>query len=169
LEEESMDHQAFSQLLGNYGEFVGAVAVVFTLGYLAIQVRQNSKIIQAQMYQARTQMSEDRYGQIADSQFLAEIYCKLESADRRFDPAKVGTLSAEELLRVRLSEQRMLRGLDNVFHQHTLGFLPDDFLEEAIRMIRRRYDLWQQIELYPVRQSFHEFIEDAVSGAVPDS
>ena len=37
-----MDHQAFAQLLGNYGEFVGAVAVVATLGYLAVQIRQNT-------------------------------------------------------------------------------------------------------------------------------
>ena len=34
-----MDHQGFAQLLGNYGEFIGAVAVVATLAYLAIQVR----------------------------------------------------------------------------------------------------------------------------------
>ena len=33
-----MDHQAFAQLLGNYGEFVGAIAVVVTLGYLAAQI-----------------------------------------------------------------------------------------------------------------------------------
>lgn len=36
-----MDHQAFAQLLGNYGEFVGAIAVVVTLAYLAVQVRQS--------------------------------------------------------------------------------------------------------------------------------
>ena len=34
-----MDHQTFAQLLGNYGEFVGAIAVVATLVYLARQVR----------------------------------------------------------------------------------------------------------------------------------
>ena len=38
-----MDHQAFAQLLGNYGEFVGAIGVVVTLGYLAIQIRQNTR------------------------------------------------------------------------------------------------------------------------------
>ena len=37
-----MDHQAFAQILGNYGEFVGAIAVVLTLGYLAVQIRQNT-------------------------------------------------------------------------------------------------------------------------------
>lgn len=43
-----MDHQALAQLLGNYGEFVGAIAVVVTLAYLAIQIRQNSKMMRAQ-------------------------------------------------------------------------------------------------------------------------
>jgi len=37
-----MDQQAVAQLLGNYGEFVGAIAVVVTLGYLASQIRQNT-------------------------------------------------------------------------------------------------------------------------------
>ena len=32
-----MDHQAFAQLLGNCVEFLGAVAVIATLGYLAIR------------------------------------------------------------------------------------------------------------------------------------
>ena len=41
-----MDHQAFAQLLGNYGEFVGAIAVVVTLVYLAFQVRHSSRAIE---------------------------------------------------------------------------------------------------------------------------
>jgi hypothetical protein len=36
LEEEIMDLQAAAQLLGNFGEFVGAIAVVGTLIYLVI-------------------------------------------------------------------------------------------------------------------------------------
>jgi hypothetical protein len=38
-----MDHQSFAQLLGNYGEFVGAIAVVITLVFVGIQVRQSSR------------------------------------------------------------------------------------------------------------------------------
>ena len=34
-----MDLMSISQLLGNFGEFVGAIAVVVTLAYLAVQVR----------------------------------------------------------------------------------------------------------------------------------
>ena len=36
-----MDHQAFAQLLGNYGEFVGAITVVATLVFVGVQVRQS--------------------------------------------------------------------------------------------------------------------------------
>jgi hypothetical protein len=42
-----MDHQAFAQLLGNYGEFVGAIAVVLTLVYLALRVRQSNDSLEA--------------------------------------------------------------------------------------------------------------------------
>ena len=38
-----MDLMSASQLLGNFGEFVGAIAVVATLVYLALQIRQNTR------------------------------------------------------------------------------------------------------------------------------
>ena len=37
----------FSQLLGNFGEFVGAIAVVVTLIYLTTQIRQNNTALRS--------------------------------------------------------------------------------------------------------------------------
>ena len=65
-----MDHQAFAQLLGNYGEFIGAIVVVVTLFYLAMQVQvsrrateantaslvESKKLALANAYQARAEM-----------------------------------------------------------------------------------------------------------------
>ena len=68
-----MDHQIFAQLLGNYGEFVGAIAVVVTLVYLAVQIRQNTNNMQANAYSTWSDsmgsildmmMSNDRVDQI---------------------------------------------------------------------------------------------------------
>lgn len=42
-----MEHQELAQLLGNYGEFVGAIAVVATLVYLAVQVRHSKESLEA--------------------------------------------------------------------------------------------------------------------------
>ncbi len=51
----------FSQLLGNYGEFVGAIAIVITLVYLAIQVRQNTRMMRASIRQARSDSAVHLY------------------------------------------------------------------------------------------------------------
>ena len=68
-----MDHQVFAQLLGNYGEFIGAIAVVGTLAYLAIQVRlsreatvENTRAVRSQIYESLNQT------EIAFSDFYAE-------------------------------------------------------------------------------------------------
>ena len=42
-----MDLMSTAQLLGNFGEFVGAIGVVGTLIYLAVQVRQSKKALDA--------------------------------------------------------------------------------------------------------------------------
>ncbi len=62
----------FSQLLGNYGEFVGAIAIVITLFYLAIQVRQNTRMMRASIRQARSDSSVHLYSLGATS-VVAEI------------------------------------------------------------------------------------------------
>lgn len=43
-----MDLMSTAQVLGNFGEFVGAIAVVVTLIYLVFQIRQNTQSIQSQ-------------------------------------------------------------------------------------------------------------------------
>ena len=40
-----MDLMDTAQLLGNFGEFVGAIAVVVTLVYLSVQIRQNTIVL----------------------------------------------------------------------------------------------------------------------------
>jgi len=49
-----MELQALAQMLGNLGEFIGAIGVVATLGYLAIQVSQSTRVSRATTYSATT-------------------------------------------------------------------------------------------------------------------
>jgi len=53
-----MDHLTFAQLLGNYGEFVGAIAVVITLIYLSIQVRGTSEQVRESRNLSKTQIEQ---------------------------------------------------------------------------------------------------------------
>ena len=72
--------------IGAIGEIVGAFGVMVTLIYLALQIRQNSKTIEAQMYQARSEVSANRYGQIADSPYLAAMGTACFSLAQQPDP-----------------------------------------------------------------------------------
>ena len=60
-----MDHIALSELLGNYGEFVGSIAVVITLIYLVIQVRQNSNSISGSIEMQNLALNIDWHARIA--------------------------------------------------------------------------------------------------------
>ena len=71
-----MDHQTFAQLLGNYGEFVGALGVVVTLGYLAAQIKQNSTQTQTQIEQGLYEQWQNPAKIIAGSPQLAEVFCR---------------------------------------------------------------------------------------------
>jgi hypothetical protein len=151
--------------IGAIGEIVGAAGVVITLMYLALQMKQNSKTIEAQMYQARSEVSANRYGQIADSPYLATIYSKLESEKSQFDPEKVDDLTPEELTRLKYSEGRLLRSIDNVVYQHAMGFIPADFVEAVKVTVRIRYGLWVYIGIpQDSRASLKQFIEGTING-----
>jgi hypothetical protein len=66
-----MDHQAIAQMLGNYGEFVGAIGVVVTLAYLSVQIRQNTKTGRAQARQTLLdQWSSSNWDLSRDPQLL---------------------------------------------------------------------------------------------------
>ena len=71
-----MDHQAFAQLLGNYGEFVGAIAVVITLGYLAVQIRQGTTTTRAVARQTLIDGWAATQGQFQTNPELLRIYAK---------------------------------------------------------------------------------------------
>ena len=68
-----MDHQTFAQLLGNYGEFIGAIAVVITLVYLSMQVRHSKELLErnqaislSQVQQARANAGREHYLLLSD-------------------------------------------------------------------------------------------------------
>jgi hypothetical protein len=71
------------EAIGAIGEIVGAVAVVATLFYLAVQVRQNSRFVErsneyanaTSMYQSQS-MYVQVFSQLAQDAELAAIYSR---------------------------------------------------------------------------------------------
>ena len=76
-----MDHQAFAQMLGNYGEFVGSIAVLATLVYLGLQTKQNTRVLElnsrmheASMYRANIDGVMNLQAILAQDDVLALIW-----------------------------------------------------------------------------------------------
>jgi hypothetical protein len=80
--------------LAAWGEFIGGIAVVVSLVYLASQIRQNSKLLRASTASATQAMSHTNSSFLVQDPEVARIYfdgladrSSLSEADqRRFDP-----------------------------------------------------------------------------------
>ena len=82
-----------AELLGNFGEFVASIAVLITLAYLAVQVKQAKHQITAVGMQARANHAKGVLDPIYMSPKLAGIFAKLNFVDYGdFD------LSSEEMV-----------------------------------------------------------------------
>ena len=83
------------QLLGNLGEFLAAIAVLATLGYLVVQIRQNTKMLSSSVYSSWVMTSSKTLEMLADhAESFGAIYddpdrklADLTSAERRLHSA----------------------------------------------------------------------------------
>ena len=76
-----MDFLSMAELLGNIGEFIGAIAVVVTLAFLVVQVRQtrsaleeNSRLTAITVMDQHTEAQSRWRGRMAENEELARIW-----------------------------------------------------------------------------------------------
>ena len=109
-----MDHQAFAQLLGNYGEFVGAIAVVVTLVYLARQIRHSADATKAAV----------RHG--VDTAILASLGATLDArtlTEARIKSARGEPQTEFEEANVFTHNMMDFKGMEGGFRLYQLGLL----------------------------------------------
>ncbi len=70
--------------LGSLGEFVGAIAVVISLIYLAIQIRHNTRAVQSTTHQAVLDGILRVSASLSDSEGMAQISRKATSHEMTF-------------------------------------------------------------------------------------
>ena len=70
-----------AQLLGDFGEFFGAIAVVATLGYLAVQIRQNTRSTYVSRHLAAAQQLTHLHDQIMGNKELADLVARCRNTE----------------------------------------------------------------------------------------
>ena len=124
--------------LGNLGDFIGGIAVIVTLLYLAVQIRQNTRTLQAvsldsaQDHFARSQIIQAQDKELADllDRGMSD-YSGLDRVDKR---------------RYRSFFIQQLRGLEIIFFKHQQRLLPTTSWEGYERTMDHSFGRpgWQQ-------------------------
>jgi hypothetical protein len=110
--------------LGNLGDFIGGIAVVVTLIYLAMQIRQNTRTVRLSSVQ-QVMGTSVAIHEAASSGPVPGILAKLEKKE---------TLTDEEFAQFLLHIWAMLTHHWQLFHQHQNRMIDDDTFD--IYMVR---------------------------------
>ncbi|MEM9622954.1 MAG: hypothetical protein AAF993_14985 [Pseudomonadota bacterium] len=153
--------------LGALGEFLGSIAVLATLVYLSVQLRQNTlsiraseKMALAQTYQMRSDALQMMMVTAADSQHIGSIIVKLTEAGYPEDASALDVLNADELGRFRLWQIAQQTHWDNMYFQYQQGFIDEEYYQDSFReRVQRLAPTWRALNIGVARKSFAEEIE----------
>ncbi len=157
--------------LGALGEFLGSIAVLATLVYLSVQIRQNTrsmgeskKLALAQTYQMRSDALQMMLVQAADSEHIGPIISKLTGAGYPEDIGALEQLSKVERQRFRLWQIAQETHWDNMFFQYQQGFIDEEYYRDSFReRVRRLAPTWKALKVAGARGTFAAEIDDILA------
>ena len=136
------------EAIGAIAESLGAIGVIATLAYLAVQIRQNTRALEdtrrlslAQAYERRAQMVHDNLIQLRDSSHAL-------AAMTKFYEQGTDGLTDIERHRVMMDQAAQWERIDNVFKQRQLGFIDDEFFESFEDLVKASVDIAKLLGTY---------------------
>lgn len=156
------------QDLANLGEFISSVAVIVSLVYLAIQVRQNTESIRTENYARALERISTMQSVLFENGELARL-----QAQGVLDPS---LLTREERLRLTWWLSEAFGAFEFMFHQAQSGALPAEVWSRwsattAWWVSFPGVQSWWQARPTPFSQSFSSFIDTLIrdSGVDPEA
>jgi hypothetical protein len=107
------------EALGAIGEIVGAVAVVVTLGYLAVQIRQNTRVVTSATHHSTASMGIELDTMLVQSPDVAKV---MLTGLRQF-----GELKGEERFRFDSMMRASFSYYEDMFFQHQQATITPEF------------------------------------------
>ncbi len=151
--------------LGAVGEFVGAIAVVVTLIYLAVQMRQNTNALKLATARSVTEELQDSFSLLASNQELADIFVTAS-----------GELALQGAERVRYYTltSNLVRVYENAFLQSRAGAMEQAHWEGLTRLMidytsMAAFQQYWQDRKHWVSDDFQEYMESEVVSAPPET
>jgi hypothetical protein len=151
-----------TEVLGNIGDLVGAVAVVLSLIYLAIQIRRNTEALQLSASESISRSVADINRILIESAEMNEIYLRGAS-----DPS---SLTQGENNRFNALVNILVYGWQRNYYSHKLNTLDSEIwdaqcktIEHALRQPGYR-NQWNNVSPY-LGRSFSAFVNQRLVGS----
>jgi hypothetical protein len=153
--------------LGALGELLGSIAVLATLVYLSVQIRQNTrsmeeskKLALAQTYQMRADALQMMLVHAADSEHIGPIITKLTNVGYPDDIDSLKQLNTEERGRFRQWQIAQQTHWDNMYFQYEQGFLDQEYYRDSFKTrVRRLAPTWKALNITGARRTFVAEVE----------
>jgi len=110
--------------IGAVGELLGALGVIVSLVYLAVQIRQNTKAVRSASYHQAAEQTWSTALAVAQGESLAEALAKAEARQE---------LSPAEQLRVNSVDLAAVFGFENMLRLHEQGLLDPDVWDNVLK------------------------------------
>jgi hypothetical protein len=147
--------------LGNIGDFIGGIAVVVTLIYLARQIRHNTTTVEAATVQAASEAFAEILDTLAKDPELMNLYL---SGCKDFD-----RLSSEERMRFDFIMGMLLHRFEGFVSLQDRGLLPPDSWDGAVNRLRGTFRLpgtlsWWQKGGSAFNSKLQRWVNDEIIG-----
>ena len=153
----------FSQLLGNYGEFVGAIAIVITLIYLSFQLRQNTRSINSNNSNTVMQgLNTFNTALFADPELVRVFYSGVASPQ---------SLSASERQQFAHMAASLMNFYRNLYHQYIDGTYSKErwhsWEREVKQLMRTPGFTYLRTDVSKTYDDLFEYLEKLPNGDAP--
>ena len=115
------------EAISAFSDFFAAIAVIVTLAYLAVQIRQNTRALKSAATQGAHEQSSALYDQLADDNGLADIFY------RGLDDPE--SLSREEMARLFAFLLSTLFRFQNWYYQTRNGVLDPELFDSWAKIL----------------------------------
>jgi hypothetical protein len=148
------------EAIGALSELVGATAVVVTIGYLAVQVRQQTHSVRSASYQASTDaLNQINMAIATDAELLRVVSSK---------PVSLDALSTEDRYRYSYILLSLFRVRETIFYQRNEGTTAQQsWIREEVTLKQNLEsaavrEWWKTIE-YGFAPEFSEFVDGVIT------
>jgi hypothetical protein len=148
-----------------FAELVGIAAIVASLMFVGLEIRQTQTALMASTYQARAFDAMTAQRGLADSEYIGPILAKIEIDDYQ----SLEGLNNEELWRLQRFFLSRMIDFDNEYFQYQSGFLDEKYFEGQLKPgLIRNAKRWRSLGLSEFRPEFRKLVDDLLAEETVD-